>query len=308
MQDQNKSKVTEFLLVGISDRPELQIPLFIVFLLIYLFTLIGNLLIITVVSLNPVLHTPMYFFLCNLSFLDLLYSAVTQTKLLSMLSTGNRTLSYDGCIMQLYLFMCLSCTEFVLLTAMGYDRYVAICKPLHYPLLMSRRVCVLLATTCWAIGFLDTVGHTVVISQLPFCRSHVINHFFCDPLVLMSLSCVDTFFIQVINYVNGLVVGFPSLTLTLTSYVCIISTILKIRSSESRNKAFSTCVSHLTVVILFYGTVMFMYMRPSSQYETSQEKLTSVVYTVLIPIFNPLIYTLRNKDVRTCLKKIRGSK
>ncbi|XP_073465060.1 olfactory receptor 6C3-like [Aquarana catesbeiana] len=246
----------------------------------------------------------MYFFLRCLSFLDISYSSVIQPKLLSILLTGDGTISHAGCITQLYFFMCLTCTEFILLTAMGYDRYVAICDPLHYPLLMNKQSCFLLAALSWIIGFLDPMAHTIVISQLPFCASRIISHFYCDYSILVKLSCADTMLIETMSLIFGFLVGFTTFSLTLTSYFYIISTILRISSAHGRKKAFSTCVSHLTVVTLFYGTVLIMYMRPTSQYSTSLGKSFSVLYTVLIPMLNPLIYTLRNQDVKKSLRKI----
>ncbi|KAM4690436.1 olfactory receptor 5AR1-like [Rhinophrynus dorsalis] len=301
----SQSNKTEFLLLGVSNIPALQAPLFIVFFIIYLLTAALNSTIITLVCLNPQLHTPMYFFLCNLSFLDISYSSVTQPKLLFLLITGQSVISFAGCITQLYVFMSLACTEFVSLTAMSYDRYVAICKPLHYTVLMNRRICLLLAITCWIVGFLDPLAHSIVISQLAFCRARIINHFFCDLSVLLNLSCGDKVFIEILTYVVGSLVALPAFVLTLASYVLIISSILKIHSAEGRHKAFSTCASHLTVVILFYGTVLVMHMRPSSRYLLTQDKPLSVLYTAIIPMLNPLIYSLRNKDVKEALKRFQ---
>ncbi|KAM8921422.1 olfactory receptor 5AR1-like [Pelodytes ibericus] len=303
MKNENQTEAAEFILLGFSDLPKLQVSFSFTFLLSYLLTLTGNALIITAISSETKLQTPMYFFLCNLSFLDISYSSVIQPKLLSILITGNGVISHQGCITQLYFFMCLTCTEFILLTAMGYDRYVAICDPLHYALRMSKPVCIMLSATCWIVGFLDPLAHTVVISRLPFCRSHLVKHFYCDYSVLLRLACEDTMLIEAMSLIFGSLVGFSTFSLTMTSYVYIISTILKIRSSSGRHKAFSTCVAHLTVVLLFYGTVLIMYMRPISHYSSDLGKSSSVLYTVLIPMANPLIYTLRNKDVRISLQK-----
>ncbi|XP_068111013.1 olfactory receptor 6M1-like [Hyperolius riggenbachi] len=303
MQHQNESLDFGFILQGFSGLAEIQIPLFFVFLLIYLFTLKGNILIISVIFRNTCLQSPMYFFLRNLSFLDITYSSVIQPKLLSTLITGDGAISHAGCITQLYFFMCLTCTEFILLTAMGYDRYVAICDPLHYPIIMNKLSCFLLAASCWIIGFLDPLAHTIVISGLPFC-GFVITHFYCDYSVLVKLSCIDTVLIERMSLIFGSLVGFTTFSLTIISYFYIISTILKISSNHGRQKAFSTCVSHLTVVILFYGTVLITYMRPTSQYSTSEGLAFSVFYTVLTPMLNPLIYSLRNQDVRRSIKQI----
>ncbi|KAG8449775.1 hypothetical protein GDO86_016435, partial [Hymenochirus boettgeri] len=308
MDTLNQSKTKEFLLLGMTDIPLLQAPLFIVFLIIYLLGVLANLLIIIVVCLSPSLHNPMYFFLCNLSLLDISYSSVTQPQLLSTLVKGPVSISFPGCITQLYVFLSLACTEFVSLKAMSYDRYVAICKPLHYAVLMDKRRCSLLATICWLVGFLDPLAHTLVIANLTFCKPHIINHFFCDWSVLLNLSCVDQTFIEIMTYVVGSVVALPAFKLTLISYVFIISAILKSHSAEGRQKAFSTCASHLTVVILFYGTVLVMHMRPSSKYLLTQDKPLSVLYTAIIPMLNPLIYTLRNKDFKNALKKTQRLK
>ncbi|KAM9294525.1 olfactory receptor 6F1-like [Gastrophryne carolinensis] len=301
---QNSSDDLVFLLLGITDAPELQTPFFFLFLLMYLLTVIGNLIIITVVPLSSELHNPMYFFLSNLSLLDISYASVTQPNLLSLLLTGPQQISFASCIVQLYVFMSLACTEFVSLTAMAYDRYVAICKPLHYSILMHRKVCLQFVILCWVVGFLDPLAHTVVISRLPFCKPPILNHFYCDLSVLLNLSCSDTLLIEIMTYVIGSVVALPACMLTLISYVFIISTILNISSSSGRHKAFSTCTSHLTVVILFYGTVLVMHMTPSSQYLLTQNKPLSVLYVAIIPMLNPLIYSFRNKDVKKALMKL----
>ncbi|XP_075185920.1 olfactory receptor 6F1-like [Anomaloglossus baeobatrachus] len=304
MNFQNNSHGKALLLLGFSEVPDLQLSLFVVFLLIYIVTVLGNLIIILIICLSQELHNPMYFLISNLSFLDISYSSVTQPQLLSILAAGPSKISFAACITQLYVFMSLACTEFVSLTAMSYDRYVAICKPLHYPILMNKKVCLLLATASWVVGFLDPLAHTVVISQLPLCRPRVINHFFCDLSELLNLSCVDKLFIEIMSYVFGSVVGLPAFLLTLISYIFIISNILKITSSAGRHKAFSTCASHLTVVILYYGSVLIMHMRPSSQHLLAQDKPLSVLYTAIIPMLNPLIYSLRNKDVKKALFKL----
>ncbi|XP_056401076.1 olfactory receptor 6F1-like [Hyla sarda] len=308
MNIDNHSHHSTDLLLWFSNAPNLQKPLFVVFLLIYLFTVVGNFLIIMVTCISRELHNPMYYFIGNLSFLDISYSSVTQPQLLSLLVAGPRVISFQACITQLYVFMSLACTEFLSLTAMSYDRYVAICKPLHYSTLMNKKVFSQLAATSWVVGFLDPLAHTVVISKLPFCRPRVLNHFYCDLSALLNLSCVDKFFIEIMTYVVGSVVALPAFLLTLISYVFIISSILQITSSAGRQKAFSTCASHLTVVILFYGTVLVMHMRPSSQNLLAQDKYLSVLYTAIIPMLNPLIYSLRNKDVKKALLKITTGK
>uniref|UniRef100_A0A6I8RL55 Olfactory receptor n=1 Tax=Xenopus tropicalis TaxID=8364 RepID=A0A6I8RL55_XENTR len=288
----NNSSSSGFIFQGFSDYPDIQIPLFCLFLLIYLLMLQGNVLILTVIYQTSLLHTPMYFFLCNLAFIDMFSSSVSQPKLLSMLLGGDNTISFGGCMTQLYCFMSLTCTEFVSLTVMAYDRYVAICNPLRYLIVMNRRVCVILFIACWMVGFALPVSHTVLISHLPFCRSQTIDHFFCDPSILLTLSCASTFSIELLTYVLCSLVALPAFALTF-------------KSVEERQKGFSTCGSHLAVVILFYGTILIIYTRPSSQYSSSKGlKPFSVVYTVLIPMVNPLIYTLRNKEVKSALWKI----
>ncbi|KAE8587911.1 hypothetical protein XENTR_v10022181 [Xenopus tropicalis] len=304
MPDVNQSSSSGFIFQGFSDYPDIQIPLFCLFLLIYLLMLQGNVLILTVIYQTSLLHTPMYFFLCNLAFIDMFSSSVSQPKLLSMLLGGDNTISFGGCMTQLYCFMSLTCTEFVSLTVMAYDRYVAICNPLRYLIVMNRRVCVILFIACWMVGFALPVSHTVLISHLPFCRSQTIDHFFCDPSILLTLSCASTFSIELLTYVLCSLVALPAFALTVASYTYIISTIIKIHSATGRKKAFSTCTSHLTVVSLFYGTILITYMSPTSQYSSTLSKPFSFLYTALIPLINPFIYTLRNKDIKTHISNI----
>ncbi|KAE8587914.1 hypothetical protein XENTR_v10022184 [Xenopus tropicalis] len=298
MPAENQSSSSGFILQGFSDYPDIQIPLFCLFLLIYLLTLQGNILILIVIYQTSLLSFPMYFFLCNLAFLDLCASSVSQPKLLSMLLRGDNTISFGGCMTQLHFFLSLTCAEFVSLTVMAYDRYVAICNPLRYLIVMNRRVCVILVITCWMFSLAEPMSHTVLISHLPFCRSQAIDHFFCDPSILLTLSCANTFSIQLLTYVLGSLVGLPAFALTVASYTYIISTIIKIHSATGRKKAFSTCTSHLTVVSLFYGATLITYMRPTSQYSSTLSKPFSLLYTALIPLINPFIYTFRNKDFK----------
>uniref|UniRef100_A0A803JZH9 Olfactory receptor n=1 Tax=Xenopus tropicalis TaxID=8364 RepID=A0A803JZH9_XENTR len=302
--DNNKSSTDGFILQGFSEYTELRIPLFCLFLLIYLLTLKANLLILIVICYRTSLwQTPMYFFLCNLAFIDIFTSSVYQPKLILVLSSGDNTISFSGCLFQLHCFMSLACTEFVSLTAMAYDRYVAICNPLRYLIVMNRRFCVILVITCWMVGFTEPLSHTLLISTLPFCGSRKVDHFFCDLTVLLKLSCKDTFFIQVLTYVLGSVVGLPAFALIIASYTYIIATILKIHSATGRKKAFSTCTSHLTVVILFYGSILITYMRPPSQYSAILSKPTAFLYTSLTPLINPFIYTLRTKEMKNYVSR-----
>ncbi|XP_029441932.1 olfactory receptor 1019-like, partial [Rhinatrema bivittatum] len=303
MEEENLTTVTEFIILGFPEYPELQIPLFLLFLLIYLIILMGNLTIIALTCLDPHLHTPMYFFLCNLSFLDISSTSVTVPKLMDIFLRKRQRISTIGCFTQMYFFICSLGIEYVLLTVMAYDRYVAICHPLRYTAIMNPRVCILMVTGTWIFGFLESVAHTVLVSFFSFCGSNEINHFFCDLSALLKLSCTNTFTVESITYIIGSFVTLPCLISTLTSYVYIISSILRIRSTEGRRKAFSTCSSHLTVVILFYGTIMCLYLRPTSMQSLDQNKLFALLYNVLIPMFNPMIYSLNNKAVKEALRK-----
>ncbi|KAE8587906.1 hypothetical protein XENTR_v10022176 [Xenopus tropicalis] len=303
MENLNISTTITFLLQGISEDPDMQIPLSAAFWLIYLLTLAGNIVIITVICRTPALHKPMYFFLCNLSFIDISYSTVTQPKLLFMLLTGDKAIEFAACLAQFYFFITFTCAEMLILTVMAYDRYVAICHPLTYPFLMNKKTCIFLTVASWTISLLDPVTHTVSISQLTFCPPLLINHFYCDLSVVLRLSCKDTFLIDILTYF-GSMVGCCAFICMIISYSYIISTVLKIKSGEGRQKGFSTCGSHLIVVLLYYGTILTTYLRPSSQYSSSKGKPFSVIYTVLIPMVNPFIYTLRNRDVKKAFGKL----
>uniref|UniRef100_A0A6I8SZY2 Olfactory receptor n=1 Tax=Xenopus tropicalis TaxID=8364 RepID=A0A6I8SZY2_XENTR len=298
MPDKNQSSSSGFILQGFSDYPDIQIPLFCLFLLIYLLTLLGNVLILIVIYQTSLFNIPMYFFLCNLAFIDMCSSSIFQPKLLFMLLGGDNTISFGGCMTQLHFFLSLTCAEFISLTVMAYDRYVAICNPLRYLVVMNRRVCVFLVISCWMFSFAEPMLHTVLISHLPFCRSRTIDQFFCDLSILLKLSCANTVFIEMLTFVFGSLVALPAFALTVASYTYIISTIIKIHSATGRKKAFSTCTSHLTVVILSYGTILITYMRPTSQYSSTLSKPFSLLYTALIPLINPFIYTFRNKDFK----------
>ncbi|XP_029437220.1 olfactory receptor 5V1-like [Rhinatrema bivittatum] len=268
----------------------------------------GNLTIIALTCLDPHLHTPMYFFLCNLSFLDISSTSVTLPKLLDIFLRKHQRISAVGCFTQMHLFLALASVEFFLLTAMAYDRYVAICHPLHYAVIINQRLCVLMGAGTWILGFLDPVIHTVLISHLSYCLSNKINHFFCDLSALLTLSCSGTQAVEGMNYISAVFVGLPCFITTLTSYVCIISAILRISSTEGRHKAFSTCSSHLTVVILFYGTIMCLYIRPASMQSLDLNKLFALLYNVLIPMINPLIYSLKNREVKRALRRFFNRK
>ncbi|XP_030043918.1 olfactory receptor 1019-like [Microcaecilia unicolor] len=263
----------------------------------------GNFVILTLIFTDHHLHTPMYFFLSNLSVLDIGYTSNIFPKLLDIFITGNDSISFSSCFVQLYFFMSLTCSEFLILAVMAYDRYVAICNPLSYSLIMNKRACTLLAAGSWVLGFLDPVTHIILMSIMSFCHSNEIDHFFCDLATLLNLSCSSTFLVELLSYILGSFLGVSSFLVILMSYTYIIFAILRIRSTEGRYKAFSTCSSHLTVVILFCGTVIGLYMHPSSMQSQEKSKLFSMLYVTLIPLFNPIIYSLKNKDVKNALTR-----
>ncbi|XP_072281421.1 olfactory receptor 6F1-like [Pyxicephalus adspersus] len=303
----NSSRITEFVLLGFPDHLSAQIAIFYIFLVLYTLTLTGNVLIIVATSFTTELHTPMYFFLSNLSFLEIFYTSVTIPKMLLNFLFKTNSISFMGCAVQMYLFIALGSTECSLLAVMAYDRYVAVCDPLHYVTVIDSPTCIVLACSSWISGFINSTIHTTQIFQHNFCSCNVISQFFCDIRPLLNLACGDTLPTELILFVIGGAYGFGSFVLTLVSYIHIISTILKIRSKEGQNKAFSTCTSHLIVVCLFYSTSFFTYYRRNSEDVTDQEKLTPVVYAVITPTLNPLIYTMRNKEFKNTLRKmIRG--
>ncbi|XP_029435757.1 olfactory receptor 1L4-like [Rhinatrema bivittatum] len=279
-----------------SDYPQLQVPLFLVFLLIYLITLLGNLVLITVTCADPRLHTPMYFFLSNLSVTDIYYTSVIIPKLCGVLLSEDKTISYVGCLLQLYVFISSGGAEAFLLTAMAYDRYVAVCHPLNYALIMSQKV-------CWITSLLSSGAIVVSVSHLSFCDSNMINHFFCDLMPLLKLSCMDTTSSEAILFVCLTV---PAFLVTLLTYIYIISAILRIRSAEGKRKAFPTCSSHLTIVIVFDLSIFFVYLRPTSSYFLEEGTVLSVLYAAVTPMLNSIIYSLRNKEVKNALKKVIG--
>ncbi|XP_031761661.1 olfactory receptor 8H3-like [Xenopus tropicalis] len=305
MTSESKENVSGFIIQGFSDTPELQISLFVLFLGIYLIILLGNLIIFLVISCNPHLHTPMYIFLLNLSLIDISSTSNILPNLLHILLTQQNNISFLGCMTQMYVFMSVVGNEFFLLTAMAYDRYVAICDPLHYIARMSRKHCAGLITAAFTGGFVDPVGIVVLISKLSYCASHLINHLFCDVTPLLKLSCSSTSSVELLIYIVGTFLIFGSFLPTLTSYIFIISAILKIQSSEGRQKAFSTCASHLACVITLYGTVFCMYMRPTTSYSLKRDKYFSLLYIVLGPLLNPFIYTLKNREFQSSLNKIK---
>ncbi|XP_004714282.1 olfactory receptor 151-like [Echinops telfairi] len=301
----NDSTVTEFVLEGLTGKPELQLPLFFVFLVIYVVTVVGNLGMILLISFNSKLQSPMYFFLGNLSFLDLFYSSVVTPKLLGNFVCEKNVISYNGCMTQLFFFCVFAIAECYMLTAMAYDRYVAICSPLLYNVTMSPKVCNMLVSGVYIMASFGAMIHTIFMTRLSFCGDNIVHHYFCDILPLLKLSCSSTYINEFLVIIGG---GFNMLVTTVAiiiSYSFILSKILRIPSSESRSKAFSTCGSHLTVVGILYGSMIFMYLKPASN-NMAQEKVASVFYTTVTPMLNPLIYSLRNKDVKNVLSKVIG--
>nr|XP_037853544.1 olfactory receptor 5I1-like [Chlorocebus sabaeus] len=307
MEPQNGTVKTEFFLLGFSDHLELQSLFFAVFFTIYSVTLMGNLGMILLITISSHLHTPMYFFLCMLSFIDACYSSVIAPKLLVNLVSEKKAISYNGCVAQLYFFCSLVDTESFLLAAMAYDRYIAICNPLVYTVIMSKKVCCQLAVGAFLGGTMSSIIHTTNTFHLSFC-SRDINHFFCDISPLFSLSCTDTYMHDIILVVSASFVEAICLLTVLLSYVFIMAAILRTGSVEGRRKGFSTCASHLTVVTIYHGTLIFIYLRPSTGHSLDIDKVTSVFYTLIIPMLNPLIYSLRNKDVKNAFRKVIGQK
>ncbi|CAM5097903.1 unnamed protein product, partial [Natator depressus] len=299
----NQTAITEFFLLGFGDLPDLQILLFLMFLVIYMATVVGNTLIVVLVVADQHLHSPMYFFLGNLSCVETCYTSAIVPRMLASLLTGDKSISVSGCIIQLYFFGSLAATECYLLAAMSYDRYLAICKPLHYSTLMNIRFSFQLAAGSWLNGFLPITIFVLFLSQLIFCGPNEIDHLYCDPLPLIELSCSDTHQVILADFILACVFTLPPFLLTLTSYMCIIATILRIPSTTGRQKAFSTCSSHLIVVTIFYGTLMIVYILPKRDTLRDLNKVLSLCYTVLTPLVNPLIYSLRNREVKEALRK-----
>ncbi|XP_032702443.1 olfactory receptor 8H1-like [Lontra canadensis] len=304
MGRKNNTHVPDFILLGLADSEEVQRVLFVLFLLIYLVTVLGNAGMVLIIRLDLQLHIPMYFFLSHLSFLDLSYSTVILPKTLENLLTSTKYISYVSCFTQIYFFVFLGATECFLLSSMAYDRYVAICNPLHYPVVMSTRFCCSLVFASYSIGFADSFVNVLCMSRLHFCDSNVIHHFFCDTSPVLALSCTDTNDIEIMIFIVAGSTLMVSLITISVSYVSILSTILKITSTSGKRKAFSTCASHLLGVTIFYGTMIFTYLKPSSSYSLGKDQVASVFYTIVIPMLNPLIYSLRNKEVKNAFIRV----
>ncbi|XP_040465653.1 olfactory receptor 1052-like [Falco naumanni] len=303
MAQQNHTSVAEFVLEGLSDRAEMKAALFVLLLLIYTITLLGNTGIIIVIQGHPQLHTSMYFFLGSLSVVDICFSSVIAPRTLVNFLVERKTISFVGCMSQAFFYIVFVTAECFLLAAMAYDRYVAICNPLLYSAVMTPGLCMWLVVGSYIGGVLNAIIQMTFIIRLPFCRSNVINHFFCDVPPLLALSCASTYINEIILFSLAGVIELSTISIILVSYIFISFAILRIRSAEGRQKALSTCVSHLTVVTMLYGTTIFMYLRPSSSYSLNTDKVVSVFYTVVIPMLNPLIYSLRNKEVKDALRR-----
>ncbi|XP_045748815.1 olfactory receptor 8B3-like [Mirounga angustirostris] len=299
----NASFVTEFILMGLTDLSDLQLPLFCLFLVMYVFTVLGNLGLITLIGLNSHLQIPMYFFLFNLSFIDLCYSSVFTPKMLINFTSKKNIISYRGCMTQLYFFCFFCISEAYVLTSVAYDGYMAICNPLLYNVAMSPKVCSSLMLGSYLMAFSGAMAHTGCMLRLTFCDANTINHYFCDILPLLQLSCTSTYVNELVVFiVVGISVIVSSVTI-FVSYGFILSSILSISSTEGRSKAFSTCSSHIVAVSFFFGSGAFVYLKPSSVGGMDEEKISSVFYTNVVPVMNPFIYSLRNKDVKIALSK-----
>ncbi|XP_036026032.1 olfactory receptor 6C3-like [Onychomys torridus] len=300
----NYSMITEFVLLGISDSPELQVVIFVFLFIAYILSVCGNLSIITLTLLNSQLKTPMYFFLQNFSFLEIMFTSVSIPRFLGSIVTNINTISYNNCLAQLFFLISMGVSEFFLLTAMSYDRYVAICKPLHYTIIMNQKVCTFLVLTAWLGGFLIIFPLVMLFLKLDFCGSNVIDHFCCDYFPILQLSCSDTRLLEAFGlYVASFTLLF-TLALVILSYICIISTILRSPSASQRKKAFSTCSSHMIVISISYGSCIFMYVKPSANERASLTKGVAVLNTSIAPMLNPFIYTLRNQQVKQAFKDL----
>ncbi|XP_054418260.1 olfactory receptor 7D4-like [Pteronotus mesoamericanus] len=310
MEAGNLTEVLEFLLLGLSEDPDLQPFLFRVLLCMYLVTILGNLLIILAVSSDSHLHTPMYFFLCNLSFVDMCFTSTIVPKMLVNIQTERKAISYIGCLIQLYFSMIFSVMDSFLLTVMAYDRYVAICHPLHYMVIMNPRVCSLLVLLCWFITFWVSLVHILLMRRLTFCVGTEIPHFFCELAQMLNVACSDALINNVLLYVMTALLGVIPVTGILYSYAQILSSLMRMSSAGGKYRAFSTCGSHLTVVSLFYGTSLWVYLSSAVTHSYLQNSVASVMYTVVTPMLNPFIYSLRNKDVKGALGSLlsRGAR
>ncbi|XP_018427106.1 PREDICTED: olfactory receptor 1G1-like [Nanorana parkeri] len=295
---------SDFVLLCFSDLHYNHAALFSTILVIYVLTWTANVVLVSAIKLSPQLHTPMYFYLGNLSVVDISFSTVTVPKLLSCILHGATSISFLGCFLQMFFFLLLGVTEILLLTVMAFDRYLAICNPLRYTSLMNEKVMVMLTTTCWVAGSLHSCLHSLSLSQLTYCEDRLIHHFLCDVTPLIKLSCSSTILAELLIYTEGSIAGNIPFLFIFISYMLIGWAIVKMKSSSSQSKAFSSCSSHLMVICLFYGTIIFTYFRPPSNYASQYDRIASMAYTIITPMLNPFIYSLRNQDVKWVLKKL----
>nr|XP_020771394.1 olfactory receptor 13F1-like [Odocoileus virginianus texanus] len=304
MDKTNATVISNFIFLGFTYYPQIEVIIFVLCLLMYLITLLGNIILISVSVLDSHLHTPMYFFLSNLSCLDIWYTASALTPMLANFISGKNTISFSGCASQMYFSLAMGSTECVLLSVMAYDRYVAICNPLRYPIIMNKKICVQIAAGSWVTGSFTALVETVSVLQLSLCGRSVINHFTCEILAVLKLVCVDTSKVQLIMLVISVLLLPMPMLLICISYAFILSSILRISSLDGRSKAFSTCAAHLSVVVLFYGTALSMYLKPSTIDSQEVDKFIALVYAGLTPMLNPIIYSLRNREVKVAVKKL----
>lgn len=294
----------KFILLGFTKDPQQKLCLFSVFLSSYMLTLLGNLVMVFLIIMDDHLHKPMYFFLGQLSFLDTCYSSVISAKMLIDLLNEDTSISFNGCAAQMYFFVALGSAESFLLAAMAYDRYVAICNPLCYIMIMSRSLCIWFVAACYFGGFLHSGIYVICIFRLPFCESNEVHHFFCDVPPLLKLACVDTSYIEILLFAFTGTICMSCLIMIFVSYTLIISTILNIRATKKRTQTFSTCASHFTAVSIYFGTILFMYLKPKTKIDSHLDRVVSVFYTVVIPLLNPIIYSIRNRDVKIAMKRV----
>ncbi|XP_053901031.1 olfactory receptor 6F1-like [Malaclemys terrapin pileata] len=304
MEKRNQSALMEFILLGFPGSQYLQISLFVLFLFMYILTVLGNVAIITLVVTHRRLHTPMYYFICNLSFLEIWYTTACVPKALAIFLGKSKTISFTGCLLQMYFMFSLGCTEYFLLSIMAYDRYLAICYPLHYSTIMNSALSAQLALGSWVCGFLVISMLASLIYRLSFCGPNVINNFFCEIDSWIVLSCMDTSIIEVSAFIISVIVILGLCVITLLSYIYIISTILRIPSAKGRQRAFSTCSSHLAVVLLWYGATIFLFVKPSARNSLELTKIVNILNTVVTPLLNPFIYALRNREVKEAMQNI----
>ncbi|XP_037356667.1 olfactory receptor 1361-like [Talpa occidentalis] len=303
MDTDNQTRVTEFLLMGFSETPEQEEGLFWLFFCTYLVTILGNSLIILAISCDSHLHTPMYLFLAILSFVDIMASSVTIPKIMANHILGSKSISYVGCMTQMYFFITFTNMDGFLLSVMAYDRYVAICCPLHYTMIIRPKLCILLVSVSWVITNLHALLHTLLMVRLTFCSNNAVYDFFCDPYAMLNISCSDTFINDLVVFTVGALIFMTPFTCIIVSYGYIFSNVWKLPSAQGIRKALSTCGSHITVVSLFYGAILGVYMHPSSTFST-YDKVATVIFTMLTPMVNPFIYSLRNRDMKEALRKL----